>query len=264
MNRNKIITGIVSVFIIGVLLFSFFKIFNNFKKVDISSFKNLEYSYYDGWHKYGSVSYKVKCNRECYLEINPYGLPDSIIMKSKIADSQIQAISEVLQKYQVEKWNNFDKSNNNVLDGSSFSFKLVTNDNKKISASGYMEYPNNFKKAIKELETIFEQIAETNHKKVYDLDYFSGFNKDNIVKVVEKETSVSGTEEYEYESKEKIEEAFHWFEDYLIINSNKMRCDDNSVSYTFIMNNGKKYVIKTECDWIVIDGIKYYYYEKNW
>ena len=105
---------------------------------------------------------------------------------------------------------------------------------------------------------------DTNHKKVYDLDYFSGFNKDNIVKVVEKETSVSGTEEYEYESKEKIEEAFHWFEDYLIINSNKMRCDDNSVSYTFIMNNGKKYVIKTECDWIVIEGIKYYYYEKNW
>lgn len=262
MNRKKCIIGII-ILIIGIVVFSLVKVFNK-EKVDVNSFKSLEYSYHNGEHRYGSEYYKVMCEKECFLEVKPYGLADDIIMKSKINNDQVNALYNILKKYHVEKWNGFNKENNHILDGSSFRFDLVTKDNKKISASGYMKYPKNYEKVIKELGTIFDQISEANHKKVLDLDYFLGFSNDNVYKVIEEEATESGSEKYEYTDKEKIETLFNEFDNYLIIKPNNMSCDDKTTFYKFIMNDGKTYVIGEECDWLVIDGKRYYYYEMNW
>ena len=54
-------------------------------------------------------------------------------------------IGNILNKYNVSSWDEFNKLDKDVLDRNIFSMSIVYNNDKKISTSVYMMYPNNYK-----------------------------------------------------------------------------------------------------------------------
>ena len=67
-------------------------------------------------------------------------------------------MQEIFNKYEVYKWNWFNKNNKDVLDGDSFSFNLSTIDNGDITAHGYMSWPKNYSEVKSELDNLFESL----------------------------------------------------------------------------------------------------------
>ena len=65
-----------------------------------------------------------------------------------------------MTKYNVNKWDGFNKSDKNVLDGNSFSFSYSNTDNKSIEAHGYMKWPNNYREFRDEIKALYEKEFE--------------------------------------------------------------------------------------------------------
>ncbi len=108
----------------------------------------LEYSYTSGYAVNSDVSYKIDCDDKCILIIKEYGKDEKDVIKKSLTNKDMDKFEDMLNKYHVLSWKGFNKSDKNVLDGNSFSFHLRYNDDEKLSASGYMMYPdyyNNFK-----------------------------------------------------------------------------------------------------------------------
>ena len=73
--------------------------------------------------------------------------------------ADIKKTIELLNKYKIVKWNNFNKSDNSVLDGNAFSLYIKYNNEKNISANGYMRYPENYKGFKDSIIKLFDKIA---------------------------------------------------------------------------------------------------------
>lgn len=64
-----------------------------------------------------------------------------------------------IHELKINKWNGFNKSNKNVLDGNSFSLEVNYDDDKNLTASGYMKYPNNYSESSKKLIEFLDTIS---------------------------------------------------------------------------------------------------------
>ena len=106
---------------------------------------------------YANCVYDLKCEEDkCMLTIKPNGFPEEDARTYDVDDKSIKEVINILNKYEVSKWDGFQKSDKNVLDGNSFSFSLTTKDGKNISASGYMMWPDNYGIVKNELKMIFD------------------------------------------------------------------------------------------------------------
>ena len=156
--KDKIIWIVIALFILVVL--GVILIFTS-KTVTIDSIKSMHFSYSSGYSIYAYSSYDVqKKDDGYYATVKPYGLAEEAAQEVKLDDAQVKEILSVLNKYEVSKWNGFHKSNKYVLDGDSFSFSLYIDNDKEISASGYMMYPNNYNSVEKELTSIFDSLYQ--------------------------------------------------------------------------------------------------------
>ena len=121
------------------------------EKVEITNIKYFEY--------YHSAGMMMNSDKRYILEkVNEP--PESAITK-KVTTDFVQELENILKKYNVEKWDGFNKTDPNVLDGSSFSITINMMDGNHISAHGYMMYPKDYGKVVKEIKELFE---ETNNK----------------------------------------------------------------------------------------------------
>ena len=105
----------------------------------------LEYSYTNGYEVNSDVSYKIDCEDKCILIIKEYGKDEKDVITKKLTNKDMDKFEDMLNKYHILSWKGFNKSDKNVLDGNSFSFRLRYNDDEKLSASGYMMYPNHYR-----------------------------------------------------------------------------------------------------------------------
>ena len=153
--KKEIIIGLVLLIIIIVII-----ILKPFKKrVVISDISKLSFSYSTGYAMYSSVLYEINYQDDKYLlKIKPDKVPDEEAKEYELDEKQIQEIINILTKYNVSSWNGFDKVDKNVLDGNSFTFKLVTKSGEEIYAHGYMKWPNNYKEVKNELNNYFMNI----------------------------------------------------------------------------------------------------------
>ncbi len=150
---------ITVIFIIVLIIYLTNKNDNNppVVKVDIKDIKTLHYSYSVGYAMYANCVYDLKCEEDkCMLTIKPNGFPEEDARTYDVDDNSIKEVINILNKYEVSKWDGFQKSDKNVLDGNSFSFSLTTKDGKNISASGYMMWPDNYGIVKNELKMIFD------------------------------------------------------------------------------------------------------------
>lgn len=115
-----------------------------------------------GYMMNADTEYSYEYKDEKYImTIKPYLVDKEDESSFEVDKSVIEELENIFNKYEVYKWNNFDKSDKDVLDGDSFSFSLEMND-KDISAHGYMKWPENYRNVREEVGAIFEREFEKN------------------------------------------------------------------------------------------------------
>ena len=153
-----IILIILLAIVIGVIV-----MFGIKKPKKIETIKYLNFGYSTGTMMNAYVSYNIEYKENEYkVSIKPNMVSDEdkkiIIMTKK----DVKRIIDILNKYTVYKWDGFRKSDHNVLDGDSFNLTVRYNDDKSISASGYMMWPKNYREVQGELDSIFMKYYENN------------------------------------------------------------------------------------------------------
>ncbi|MBR3208929.1 MAG: hypothetical protein IKF82_01540 [Bacilli bacterium] len=146
----------VYVFIILFFILGFYLFKHRKKPVQISELKNMHFSYSTSVMMNASVSYDLRYESSEYIAtIKPNLVADNEAISVKISRDEVLMIEEVLKKYEVSKWDGFNQSDNNVLDGNSFSFSAELVSGERIGASGYMKYPKNYGEVKVKLDEIF-------------------------------------------------------------------------------------------------------------
>lgn len=151
--------------IIGVIVTIFLSVFITnmpyfYDGEGIYQINKLEYSYTSGYGINEDVSYKIDCDNECILIYKEYGKDENDAITIKLNDKDMDKFENMLNKYHILSWKGFSKSDKNVLDGNSFSFRLRYNDDEKLSASGYMMYPDHYRDFKEKFENYINDIKE--------------------------------------------------------------------------------------------------------
>ena len=123
------------------------------KDKKIENITHLRFSYTTGYHMNASVSYEIDLIDDKYiLKVKPTDIPEEETKEYILSKEKVLEIENKLNEYHVSRWNNFNKNNQYVLDGDSFSINIKSND-LEISASGYMMWPNNYREVRSYLDT---------------------------------------------------------------------------------------------------------------
>lgn len=153
-----IILIILLVIVIGVIV-----MFGINKPKKIETIKYLNFGYSTGTMMNAYVSYNLEFKDNKYkVSIKPNMISDEDKKITVMTKKDVEKIIEILDKYEVYKWDEFKKSNPNVLDGDSFNLTIKYNDDKSISSSGYMMWPKNYREVQGELDSIFMKYYENN------------------------------------------------------------------------------------------------------
>ena len=120
---------------------------------NIVSFKYSFGSFFGGYYDY-----------EIYQDGNEYIFTATgsngvdLDINETVDHSILDDIQEIIRKYNIKKWNGFNKSNDDVLDGHGFSL-FVRYDDYEIKAEGYMKYPKNYMDFQEEIKEYFDNIV---------------------------------------------------------------------------------------------------------
>ena len=126
---------------------------------EISALTSVSYRYESGTMMYANCSYSLQSVKGKYIaKIRPTGIPDEKAIEVEVDETVMREIEAVFQKYEVGRWDGFEKYNKHVMDGRSFSLSLKMRNGDSLYASGYMEWPENFRSVNKELDAIFMRI----------------------------------------------------------------------------------------------------------
>ena len=137
--------------------------------VDVSKIKSFHLSYSNGYMMNANIIYEFKKEEDKYIaNIKPYLVADDDALSIELNIDTIENIVEVLKKYEVSKWDGFNKSDQGVLDGDSFSLYVWFENDKSIHASGYMKWPENYSNVRNEISDIFMEIYNNERGEVED------------------------------------------------------------------------------------------------
>lgn len=151
---KKIIILLIPIIIILYILLKIKR-----KPVEIENIKYLHFGYSTGNMINANVSYELSYKDGKYIaRVKPNGKSEEETIEKEITKKQIKKIEEIIKKYEVYKWDGFNKSDPYVLDGNSFNMSITLKEGKIVSASGYMKYPNNYREVKNELDNFFENI----------------------------------------------------------------------------------------------------------
>lgn len=161
--KYVIVIVIVSLLLIGgvLLLIKKLKEKETIKNVEIGELTSLYLSYSKGYMMNANIRYDFKYDKETnkyIVTIKPYLIAEEDALEIEVDEKFKDKLKEVLVKYEVGKWDGYNKSDKDVLDGDSFSFGAWFKDNTSIHASGYMMWPDNYRNVRDEIDTIFMEI----------------------------------------------------------------------------------------------------------
>ncbi len=162
MKNIIIVITIIILLLIGVVCFYLLRDY------EVTSFKSMHYSSSSWGSIYDTVRYDIVCDKKCSATVKPAGMADEDAKTFDLDKRTVNKIVKIFDKYHVNRWDGFDKNDPNVLDGTSFMFNLKLDDNKTISASGYMKFPNNYHEVINELSDILEKDYDRSNYKWKD------------------------------------------------------------------------------------------------
>lgn len=164
------ITIIVIVLILGVGL-----TLNGLKKgKKLDEIKEFEFYYTNGTSYNSDVHYKIKCDDKCTVTIKKSGVSKENAKAILLTKDKVEKIKEISNKYDISKWNGFQKTNNNALDGDTFLLNITTEKGIKINASGYMKWPKNYNEFKKEIDIYFEELNNLSMEELYGIKFNNG------------------------------------------------------------------------------------------
>lgn len=79
-------------------------------------------------------------------------------ISKEINKSKLEELSKIIVDQSIDKWNGFDNSDSNAMDGYSFELKVDYKNGDEITANGYMKYPPNYETAHQKLVSFLESI----------------------------------------------------------------------------------------------------------
>ena len=150
---------------------------------EIESIKTLTISSNSGFANF-LTTYNIECEEKCIVKVldSGYSAPSNYV--KEISDSDVNKIVKILREYNVKSWDGFNKSDKNILDGSSFSFNLITKEGLKVSASGYMKYPKNYHEVTSKIKEIISDIKTENSINYYankDHTYYDDYKNEIMI-----------------------------------------------------------------------------------
>jgi len=120
---------------------------------------NFSFNYSVGYAMNCQCSYKIDyIDNKFIASYKKNGIPEEDRLKKEISSEKIKELENLLNNYKVYKWDGFNKSDKNVLDGDDFSLSITTLDKRHIRASGYESYPDNYGEVNKEIQNFFFEI----------------------------------------------------------------------------------------------------------
>ena len=145
--KKGLIIGIVLGVLFLLLIISLLIVillFSRRKEKRIENIMHLYFTYTSGYAMYSYATYELNCTDKCILIVKPNGVSDEEKQEVEIPKEKLEEIANKLNEYHVSRWNGFNKNDKYVLDGDSFSFNLDYNEKDKVTAHGYMMWPNNY------------------------------------------------------------------------------------------------------------------------
>lgn len=130
------------------------------KKKPIASLEYLSYDFTDNMSRYGSGRLEISLKNGVYTAVvKPVDEPDEAARTVRLAPEKVQALVDMLDRYNVGSWDGFNKNNRNVLDGRSFSLYIRKADGQDISAHGYMKWPDHYSEVSGALKDLMKELA---------------------------------------------------------------------------------------------------------
>ena len=156
--KNKYIILII-VLVVIFLLTTVLLCTKLLKKTEIKNIKSFSFSYSTGYAMYSNVIYSLKKDKNKILvSIKPDGISDEEKLEAEVDSSFLASLESILNEYNVGNWNGFDKIDKYVLDGNSFSLSIMMENDKSISAHGYMRWPKNYTEVKNKLNNLFMEV----------------------------------------------------------------------------------------------------------
>ena len=230
---KKILLIVVLCILVAAFIIVFFINKNNNKVKSIKSLKKLEYSIHDGRRINGDVVYKIICDDTCTLINKPEGYPEDKTISAELDEDTMEEIIDMLNYYNVASWNGFNKSDKTVLDGTDFDFNIVTKNDEKISASGYMKFPRNYSEVVGKLINIFKRTLDKSCISLFDHEYYKNLKLEDVVKVEIDEITEACINKKTITDKKEIKELYNKWDIIKLTIECEMTCDDNTTIYHF-------------------------------
>ena len=157
MKKYLVLFGII-VLLIGLLVL--FICNKKAEKEKIETINSFSFFYTNGYAINTDTRYEIDCKDRCVAIIKQYGKSEEETVEVDINNDTLDKVIDLLNKYDVIKWDGFSESDQYVLDGDSFSMHFTYNIDKRVSASGYMAWPDNYTEVRDELNNIFNSLME--------------------------------------------------------------------------------------------------------
>ncbi len=119
----------------------------------------LTFYYTTGTDINASVNYALTEQEGRYTAvICPRGVSAEHAIVTEVGENFVTEVTSVLLQYHVGRWNGFDRSRKNVLDGNSFTLNAGFTSGKSIHAHGYMWWPKHFRAVRDALDACFMRL----------------------------------------------------------------------------------------------------------
>lgn len=131
------------------------------KEFNVDEFKSMTFSYSNGGDIANSQEiYEVEKKGNKYIaKIKEKYKTDDEIIEIEVDKNTLYNIFRIIDTYNVSSWDGFSEHDSNVIDGESFYFSLYVG-NDKVTASGYMSWPDNYGKVQTEFTELFHSLYE--------------------------------------------------------------------------------------------------------
>ena len=96
---------------------------------------------------------------KAHLTVNRYKGSDVEIIDIMVDADCLTELSKIINDNEIYKWNGFDKSDDDIMDGEGFSLSVAYDDGKKIEAHGYMKFPSGYKEGASRLTEYLERLC---------------------------------------------------------------------------------------------------------
>ena len=105
-------------------------------------------------------SYEAKLKNDgVHIRIKRSGKPESSAETFVTGSEFFDRLDELLERYDAASWDGFNKNAEGVYDGHSFSFGATLKDGRKVSARGYMCFPERYGAFRSEAVRLFDELA---------------------------------------------------------------------------------------------------------